>query len=422
MSKVSLSMFLVTIATIVYVLSRCVTTHNYSAMIHPSDTYEEKHGSLYVRQSGYFQSIIRSELNITRIVHSEVWHTRNELFVYPEDAPTSTGETSKKIKPIFLVYYCNSNARCSNWGESQEGLTFVYSLSRLVDRHFKMIMPNPCNLSQYFTPNKVPWAPLKGELTPPTENNTIDTTTDQGKRDFIANIQAGDFNVKYRHDTVYIRANRDLQDTIFGDTFYAKRIQDWKVTMNARIRFHLAWHELMRPSTEMISSLKHILGESFLIRKGLLPPSENPRRDSMYDVADSQLVCAHVPKPLHTEEENVQTVDIKALHNFMSSKGQLGSSHFFIATDDRNIFVQSKHFFQNHLIDYGAKTLHKYYLQNSMSACDRLTDVVTDQMILSLCDVLIVSHSLVGRLAYFMSNITQSVFLIDNGHIKSLNT
>ncbi|KAH9514015.1 hypothetical protein Btru_031993 [Bulinus truncatus] len=374
---------------------------------------------------------ITTQLDWPLVYRSGANHLSSEAsFPLHGDAPMKISEGPARTlgaAPKFLVFLCDALESCGGWADRQEGIVLVYFFSRLVQREFRIVMPPSCALSDLFAPNVVQWIPVEQEFTSPSPTNTIDLTNGQAVDQVMNTVLRGDFNIKYTQDVIYLKADHFTAGKFlesFSNSHRPKQRGEYK---NGRRWFHWAWHELMKPSSTLISELKRILGESFLIRKDLLPPTENPRRDSMFDVSDSRLICAHLDTgPNATVQEGgdfrILGVDeLEILQKFMTSIISDGNRYFFVATDNVNIHKQARNFFGNRFIDYGGKMMNRFFLERAPTPCDEQTEAVIDQMILSICDVLVVTKGQLGRMAYLMRNLTQSEYVLGDGKVVSFD-
>ncbi|CAL1530894.1 unnamed protein product [Lymnaea stagnalis] len=350
-------------------------------------------------------------------------HTATKLILPPS---LSHAEVTSAWDERYLVYLCDSRSWCGGMGDRQRALVSLYAISRLVNRQFYLIMSSPCDLSNFYVPRTYRWLPDTDELEPPGKNNTIAASTYRENEKFTRSLTDGDFNVNNPQKVIYVKTNYDLFGFISRNAFYSKLLEKWSGLRDPRERFHWAWHELMQPSPQLMSNLERVLGSRFLGRKGLMSPSQVKASEinPFYDVGDAKLICAHVRMgqnpslPMDSPFTAVYLSAIPKLHKFMLSKDAEGNAMFFVATDYINIRIRSHNTFGKRFIDYGATILHIDHQRRGSGVCEGFGDAALDQLILSLCDVLVVCRSGYSLRAYFMSNITAPVYIIENDEIN----
>ncbi|XP_059147433.1 uncharacterized protein LOC131935116 [Physella acuta] len=318
----------------------------------------------------------------------------------------------------YLVYLCDSESLCGGWGDRQRGIVSVYILSRLINRQFRIVMQTPCNLSFFYRPNQVPWEPAVGELDA-TDSTTFNTI---GVDAAVIDIVNTDLITRLNQKVIYIKANTDFYDRLKLNPLFAGELIKWTGIAVRKHRFRWAWQDLMQPTPLLLRHLEHILGSKFLFKKGL-KANTSSLTNSTYDVGDSPLVCGHARMgknpsiPMDEYKDGFRMTDIPVLFNFMLSKDKQSNAYFFVAADYENIRVQSRQFFGQRLIDYGGKILHIDRQRKDHTACAGFESAILDQLILSLCDVLVICMSGFSKHASYISNSTQPIYMVHHGEI-----
>ncbi|KAK6975925.1 hypothetical protein BgiMline_022315 [Biomphalaria glabrata] len=337
------------------------------------------------------------------------------------NSPAKADSQQNNTEPGYLVYLCDSTLFCGGWGDRQRGITSLYFVSKILGRQFKIVMSTPCDLSNFYVPNRVDWqidTTLK-ELKS-TEINSMNNDR------FFQNLKSGDFNQKFPYKVVFVRTNSDFYDRVMRFSSYSPRIKHWKVLLDARDRFRWAWNDLMKPSLILLKDIEHIVGSSFLIKKGLINKPIETRQQirSLYDIDNSTLICGHVrigknpTIPMDEDLYNFKMTDLPTLHRFMLAKSRVSlDSYFFVATDYDYVRKESLLFFGDRLIDYGGQIMHIDRQRNGQSVCSGLEVALIDQLLLSLCDVLVISKSGFSRYASYLNNSTANIYILENGQI-----
>lgn len=339
--------------------------------------------------------------------------------------PLTDGATKQPANTSYLVYLCDSSYLCGGWGDRQRGIVSTYLLSRLIDRQMKIIMTTPCNLRLFYKPNKVQWLPSSNELISDS-NISINALMDKS---FQHSVMDGDFNIRFPQKVVYLKTNQDYYDRLKKNTHYSAVLDQWGGLGLRRSRFHWAWDELMQPSHMLLAHLQHIVGTQFLIRKGFKASSlpAKQKTTTRRPVDNSSLICAHVrmgKNPTIPMDEYLKSFKLEylpTLFKFMLSKDVRGDAKFFVATDYDHVRSESVKFFGNRTIDYGGKIVHIDRQRSEHSACVGFEVALMDQLILSLCDILVVCKSGFSINASYMSKSVGQIYFMKDGNIDLFN-
>ncbi|KAH9514014.1 hypothetical protein Btru_031987 [Bulinus truncatus] len=368
------------------------------------------------------KTVIRTKW--TRSQKGKNWKAA-KIIKFPQNLPPPLESVKERNETKYLIYLCDSRMNCGGLGDRERALTSVYIWSRVIQRKFKLVMTSPCNLSNFYVPNKVDWLPKDKELETPSDNNTLFIFQNLNKVT-LSKLMDGDFNENFPQKYIYLRTNSDTYNQFQSNKYNAHRLKEWSGLNDPRSRFFWSWHELMKPSDKFTSRLESILGSDFIRRKGLTPSYGNSRNVSehLYEIGNSSLICAHVrigKNPSNPKDEAFTAVtgeDIPVLFNFMKQKDKNGDARFFIATDYIYVRNQAQKFFGSRYIEYGGVISHIDRQRSDKDACQGFESALLDQTILSLCDVLITSRSGFSARAAHMRNSTDPVYVIDGGEVR----
>ena len=323
----------------------------------------------------------------------------------------------------FLVYVCDAESLCGGWGDRQRGIMSTYFLSRLVGRQMKIIMPTPCDLINFYIPNRVPWVLTHSELDA-FSNVSINAFAARSRSMIGKKLVDQDLNELYPQQVIYLKTNQDYYWRLQKNPFYRDVIRSWTGLADKKSRFQWAWKDLMRPSPRLLAQLERVLGSEFLVRRKRLGPNKGYRVQSMNNLANNTLICAHVrfgknPSfPNDTERRLFSLADLPALFNFMLSRDSFKNARFYLASDYQLIKDKAEEFFSGKLLNIGLTVMHIDRQRAGDNACDGFESALIDQQILSLCDVLVVSRSGFSIHASFMAPAKQQVFMMAEGNIQ----
>ncbi|XP_067686786.1 uncharacterized protein [Haliotis asinina] len=289
----------------------------------------------------------------------------------------------------FLVYLCNKQKLCGGWGVRQAGIISTFLLANLTNRIFKVSMTSPCKLQHFLIPNQLNWIPDIEEL----RGKSLSVIHDVHNSTFLDILRWKNFNIYYSQDIVFVRATMDFTGILTQNPVYIKQVS--KITTQPSATFKDNWNMLMAPSIQTQTVLQDIL-------------ALNNRSISKYE----DLICAHVKLGSDPPTEDVQNI-LQILQQWTRTNPKV-----FIATDSNDFRSISRSRFGDRIIDSGGTVLNFDTERGTIDSCLGLRTVILDQMILSRCKMLALSHGDVGRNTAFLRGTNKSVFIFVNGHLK----
>ena len=215
----------------------------------------------------------------------------------------------------YVIFVCDEAHECMGWGDRQRAMVGVYALSIVTRRKFGIIMTVPCNITNFYVPNRVNWIIPDHELQGKSSISIMDVRSKAKMRTMLASM---DFNAEYPQDVVYIRTNEPYRNGIRNHRVYRKRLPVWARGTSSKFFFH-GWHTLMKPAERLAKRLRDFLH----------------RID--FSNRTQPLACAHVrmgrSETLKADTEvRCNISDIPVLWNFLDGWVKKGS-HVFLATD-----------------------------------------------------------------------------------------
>ncbi|CAL1544411.1 unnamed protein product, partial [Lymnaea stagnalis] len=304
----------------------------------------------------------------------------------------------------YVVYLCDSSKLCGGWGDRQRGITSLYLLARLAGRQFKIIMSTPCDLSRFYVPSKVDWLVTGNELVT-SSSIVVNDIFDQG---VVSRVASGDFNEQFPQEVIYVQSNSDYYDKLRKNSIYSTLLNQWGGLVRRKARFTWAWRDLMKPSPLLLTHLERIM---------------DPKIRPIYDLGNSPLICGHVrmgKNPTIPMDEALSFFtlnDLPLLYDFLQGKDKNRDAFFFVASDFEQVRGKSRERFGDRLIDYGGKIIHIDRQRGDRKACAGFEVALMDQLVLSLCDVLVICKSGFSKYASYLSNTSEPVYILEGGQI-----
>ena len=306
---------------------------------------------------------------------------------------TSDGsQVSMQKYKKYLIFKC-STGMCGGWSDRQRGLVNVYILSIVTGRQFGIIMTKPCNVTRYYVPKEVNWIIPDDELRGKTEV----MINDKGSSNFSRDLSTMNFNKKYPQDVVYIKTNNNAYvELLRKNKLYASKLPQWAISTKAAV-FAKAWNTLMRPSAQLQSHLKKYL------------------RSISFEHRTRPLVCSHV-RVARSEtipmdgKPRMNVSDIGVLWNFLDGYVRNGSK-MFLATDSQLVRNMTRQRFGDNVTDTGGDIIHVDMQANLIGACNGFGYALLDQLIMTHCDVLVLSTSGFGLRAGFLRKKRDNLFI-----------
>ncbi|XP_050394310.1 uncharacterized protein LOC126812107 isoform X2 [Patella vulgata] len=301
----------------------------------------------------------------------------------------ATNQTNKRKK--YLIYLCNDRRWCGGWGDRQRGIVTVYLMSLAYNRTFGIEMTSPCDFKRFMQPNQTNW------IIPPQDlvNRTTKTIDSMG-----AGPPRLDYNGTNTEDVIKIKINSDASMHI--RKLFPKQMPKYVHGVSRAIVFRRVWKHLMKPSQHIIEHLKEMSGNVDLNNR------------------THQLVCAHLrigkSKNLPNDPPRVNISSIDKLWTFLHTFEN--SSKIFIATDNEEVRVSARKTFGPRYFDTGGKIIHIDRQRWSKGACLGFETAILDQIILTSCDVLVVSPSNFSVRAAMLKDLLESVYMFGGKGVR----
>ena len=302
----------------------------------------------------------------------------------------------------YLIFVCDKRRSCGGWGDRQRGLVGTFLLALATGRKFGVIMTVPCNVTNFYIPNRVNWNIPESELK---GKSTISLDDVNSKLRLTARLKTMDFNEVYPHDVVYVRNNAEYWLGLRASRLYSDRLPPWAKGSRANY-FATAWRLLMKPSLSLETRLKEFLHSIDFHHR------QHP------------LVCSHVRvgrsgtfKKDTVVRCNITTLPV--LWDFVDRWVKNGS-HVFLATDNWQVRNLTRKRFGDMMYDTGGQIMHVDQQARMPNACQGFESALLDQLVLTHCDVLITSHSIFSQRASYLRGRPDNLFSFLKGKIQRI--
>ncbi|KAK6175174.1 hypothetical protein SNE40_013693 [Patella caerulea] len=320
-----------------------------------------------------------------------------------------TGTEGDQSKQRYLVYNCDGKSgQCGGFFDQLKGVMVGYLISQLTDRVFLIEMTStPCKLSSYLSPNKVAWNKTipKNVLSKLTTSrqNFVDSVT------FYKGVATYDFQKLFKEDVIYFRANFDYIDNLKLNVNYKSKLK-WMENRTKDGIYQKIFHDLFK-----ISDKIQLILDDFQERA--LPRATK----------NKSLVCAHIRmgrNPTIPGDSNVisTTEDVKNGLRFLhqnvckisknrshscANDTSTGSNFYnhvkvFVSTDSYDVLETVRQEFKMEFVENKGVIVHVEQGRQHENICEGFEKLVSDFLILTKCDVLLLSKSGLSRMASYI--------------------
>lgn len=307
----------------------------------------------------------------------------------------------------FLVYQCYRS--CGGLGDRQKGIVSAYLLAVLTGRTLFVDVQFPCKIDFFLQPNEYNWQRCKTFISKVAQRDKITFATID-KRDVYEKIfTQSDIRSTWTATVVSLTIN-----------WYALKII--RHYLNITSKPELEWIRYTRDENVVRNVLKLLFRPSAAIHKTV-----NTFLD--VNVGNRTLVCSHIRVGRNPSLPNDEDFgrsrghpDEIKLFNFLSvykSKAFV----LYIATDSEHLRKQSSKYFGN-FITLNKTILHIDRLNvNNALGCVGFYNAITEQLLLTRCDVLLLTMSNFGTIAGLMRDKVNGLYtyLTKNNSIVSVS-
>ncbi|ESO95792.1 hypothetical protein LOTGIDRAFT_160339 [Lottia gigantea] len=292
---------------------------------------------------------------------------------------------------------------CGGWADRLKGIVTAYILANITHRNFGIKITNlPCELTNAVIPNYINWnlnlTDKQMSEMPKISYNKIDSD------DFLKNVPYIDFRKEFpaHKRIIQFTANLDYIDQFKQNKFHEKDLI-WLRNMSSHQAYAKISNVLLRLSPESQNRLDEFMNRA--------KPDEQ-----------TKLICAHIRRgksaTIPSDPVRANDKDVVNAWEFLSAYNDSSIYKLFIATDSDAVNREAKIRFSKQIVENAGNIIHvdRKNQEHRVETCDDFRKVITDQQILSRCDVLLISHSGFSRYAAYMRNTDEGLYCILRDH------
>ncbi|ESP01045.1 hypothetical protein LOTGIDRAFT_172877 [Lottia gigantea] len=300
--------------------------------------------------------------------------TAEKLINRPKKGLNNAKELNKTNRPKYLIYLCDRKRACGGFGDRQRGITYAFMIAIQLERKFGIIMSTPCDVRQFFIPNKYNWIIPESDLIGKPQK--IIDIVDRGMVDLSNDTT----------EVIYLRTNCPQNGFVYRQIRHKLPLYLKGGTTRGQM-FKLTWESLMKPSRHVINHLK------------------------TFDLSEN-MTCAHVrigkSTNLPNDPARNNVTNVPKLWSFMDKFDKANT--IFVATDNIEVRDSARRRFTKRYFDSEGRIVHIDRQKGMDADCLGFETAIIDQIILSKCSVLVVSFSGFSIRAAMLRNNTKNLY------------
>ncbi|XP_046573303.1 uncharacterized protein LOC124281321 [Haliotis rubra] len=305
--------------------------------------------------------------------------------------PHSYGKWSQ-----YIVYKCDGSFACGGWADRQKGIVAAYIISVMTQRKFKVILTIPCDVRTYLLPVKEDWRVHGNELQGKPSTDVI--KLDSEGINFCNRLGKERLEDIFKSNVTYININIECVKFLLRNPLYSHQL-DWAKGKSVGEIYRLVWNSLFK----------------------LNQKTGNHLRTFRSQISRSKtLVCSQIRvgySPTIPEDRVINTLEnVEAVWNFLKKYNDSDRYHIFLTTDSEQVRDIGRLKFPDVNLELKGHIVHVDRTRGD-HVCDGLEKTLLDQIVLSTCDVLIISESGFGRIAAFMRQSQDNLYCINVANI-----
>lgn len=291
----------------------------------------------------------------------------------------------------YMIYECKRT--CGGLGDRQKGIVGAYLMSLLTNRTFGIKHTKPMDITPFVLPNKIIWTVNQSKL----EGLSQEIHNAVGRLDFLEKLPGLDLNKFYSKDIVYFNGNQEYVRLLRKHYDAARVFPDIMRMSNSEI-----YNLILRLLFKLEHSLQKKL--NMVLKK---------------DINGRKLICAHVRMgrnpTIPTDTEKRLNMDkINSIWKFLDRFNMAKKYSVFVASDSNELIKYARNKFPLQFVDVPGPIIHMDQI-GYKNESRGMTKIFLEQILLSQCDVLVVTKSGFGRIAAYLRNSSRDLYCFLNG-------
>ncbi|KAL8569970.1 hypothetical protein ACOMHN_056402 [Nucella lapillus] len=315
-------------------------------------------------------------------------------------------------REVEVIGYACLNS-CGGWADRQKGIVGAFVLAAILGKEFKIHMPVPCELTYFLFPPQghLDWRLKPGELQSPGSRVT-----------WLRHINHR--SLQFAKELVYQDKLEEMFDTMTADyVFLTTNMEIVHILRQHRLAQDISWLQ-----EQTIPEIYHtVLTQLFALMAGPQLILDNFWRSVP---PRAHLICAQIRVGGIGDSESFNTIqDFSGLASFLApynvSSTSLASSfsstkqYRFLFTSDKAFMLEhAQRLFPTLYVGLSGPITHVDHIKGGSTVCGGLARVIVEQLALSKCHVLIMSESGFARIASFLRNTDDNLFLFHDGLVE----
>ncbi|XP_041349733.1 uncharacterized protein LOC121369005 [Gigantopelta aegis] len=297
----------------------------------------------------------------------------------------------------YIIYRCDGNGLCGGLADREEGIVAGFLISQMVGRKFGIRFTVPCDISTFLQPNLVNWTVDTGNFRSFTMRRVEVIDHDAWKlREQMIKM---DLNVSYPEDVVYFKVNQEFIQYLLKNKHF--KTLKWAVNLTVPEIYNVIYRRLFQLRPHLDQQF-----HKFQIRAR---------------ARNRKLVCTQIRvwknPTIPNDYDPGQRLDLNIIWDFLKQYNDSSKYSIFVSTDSEDVRKTGVRLFPDAIVDIGGNIVH-IERSSGQQVCGGFAKVILDQLVLSTCDVLILTSSGIGRIASFVRGTSDELYCTSKGKVE----
>ncbi|XP_053385397.1 uncharacterized protein LOC123538540 [Mercenaria mercenaria] len=298
----------------------------------------------------------------------------------------------------FLVYKCDSSSYCGGWADRQKGIVSSFLLALLTNRTFIVDMTSPCKLKSFLLPNIYNWSMCTAFLETVSKKNFSYFKYVYGntRKKFVNQIKSFNFDKNWTKRVVILRFNANTINGIRQHKQAKTRLK-WLMNVTNAEAMHLVLHTLFKPNQRILKDAVQFYDNRILGR---------------------HLVCSHIRigknPSIPADNTRARKPNETVIFEFLDRYDDDRKHAIYIASDSDDIKRHAEIRFKS-FVNINRTIVHIDRLGKlrpfTKEACEGFYSVLFEQLILTLCDTLVLTPSGFGSTAAYLRGVSDNLYM-----------